>query len=69
MLGKCETCCWWIPYGGGVRAGVCRARPPTAIPNPKTSANDYGLWPQTQGNDYCGIWRQNPRQENERSAR
>lgn len=55
----CRTCCFWRPektVGDGIGWGQCRRMPP-ALP----AARDdklalVGIWPHTDGRDWCGEW-------------
>ena len=66
---SCRTCCFWRPeatIGDGTGWGQCRRMPP-ALP----AARDdklalVGIWPHTDGRDWCGEWQ--PRDQREIGA-
>jgi len=57
---QCRTCCFWRlepTVGGGTGWGQCRRMPP-ALPEIRDDKLALvGVWPHTDGRDWCGEWR------------
>jgi hypothetical protein len=56
---SCRSCCFWRPVktvGDGTGWGQCRRMPPAlpAIRDDKLAL--VGIWPHTDGRDWCGEW-------------
>lgn len=69
---SCLTCCFWRPektVGDGYGWGQCRRMPP-ALP---TIRDDklalVGIWPHTDGRDWCGEWQSRDDQSGGRPPR
>jgi len=59
-LETCSTCRFWRPertVGDGTGWGQCRRMPP-AVPEARDDRLALvGVWPHTDGRDWCGEWR------------
>lgn len=71
MLENCRSCHWWIPIKDVGDTGRCKRFPPSVIPdytiNTEVSGehktvvealthDKYGVFPMTQGSNWCGEW-------------
>jgi len=59
----CRTCCFWRAektVGDGTGWGQCRRMPP-ALPEVRDDKLALvGVWPHTDGREWCGEWRPTP---------
>jgi hypothetical protein len=58
-MSSCRNCHFWRGYGADV-SGTCVASPPTPVRtlDEEGKVTTISVWPETEADDACGMWKQ-----------